>query len=59
MSNLPADDPEYLALANAIAQQADAIARQQIPTGQLHAQARRLQENVLRLVAWTPDDRRP
>lgn len=59
MSALAADDPQYTALANAIAQQAEAIARQQIPSGQRHAQARRLSENVAQLVAWTPDDRRP
>jgi hypothetical protein len=43
--------------AQAIANQAQAIADGKIPDGQLHAQVARLFDNVVMLRAWTPDDR--
>lgn len=49
---------QYRDLANAIAQQAEAIALGKVPAGQLHAQVCRLVANVDTLAAWTPDDRR-
>ncbi|MEV2222712.1 hypothetical protein AB0E01_22870 [Nocardia vinacea] len=51
-------EEQYCALANAIAQQAEAIALGKIPAGQRYAQARRLLDNANTLMAWTADDRR-
>lgn len=53
------DDPQYRDLANAIAQQAEALALGRIPAGQRYAQTRRLLDNANTLAAWTEDDRRP
>lgn len=44
-------------LAQAISDQAQAIADGKIPAGRLHAQVARLLGNVDTLKAWTPDDR--
>ena len=52
------EDEQYRELANAIAQQAEAIALGKIPAGQCYAQARRLLDNASTLMAWTTDDRR-
>lgn len=51
-------DNQYRSLANAIAQQAEALAQGRIPEGQRYAQMRRLFDNASTLMAWTPDDRR-
>lgn len=44
-------------LANTIAQQAQAIADDKIPEGQVYAQMARLADNVATLRAWLGDDR--
>jgi hypothetical protein len=56
---VPSDNErQYRDLANAIAQQAEALALGKIPTGQRYAQARRLLDNTQTLMTWTTDDRR-
>lgn len=54
---MTADDEQIRALANAIAQQAEALALGKIPEGQRYAQARRLLDNAETLTAWTADHR--
>jgi hypothetical protein len=56
----PVDDTEkqYRDQANAIAQQAEALAAGNIPHGRRYAQVHRLFDNISILMAWTEDDRR-
>jgi hypothetical protein len=50
--------PKHIAdLARAIAQQADALATNQIPQGQRYAQVRKIDQNVATLAAFIGDDR--
>ncbi|WP_280185413.1 MULTISPECIES: hypothetical protein [Nocardia] len=55
---MDSNDTMYRSLANAIAQQAEALALGKVPAGQRYAQARRLLDNTQTLMAWTTDDRR-
>lgn len=48
-------EAQYRATANAIAQQAEALALGKIPDKQRYAQVRRILDNVNTLMAWTPN----